>query len=305
MVFGFRRKAVDSISDRAWQETLAFYQHGQHVSQIKHGTILHPKTNPQDHPGVTQEDWMAIGQYDLMADIVRTAGAERIEDVTGPYRIFLHLIAVTAVADDAGFAAAMAQAPAGMAEQLRPIRAGWAKARLAPVPRALPGESGKMLLARLNRGKTVSTAYALGLAQLRSGSFVDNTTQHFLLPYAVQRYRAVAAQTFGHWQTAPEFTALTRPERAGVEVMLRALCAGEDELDLMTEFTDMLPNGDTVAERIYVFQSASVHLALQDSVTADLPKGAPGPFLDAMLNPFDTGLYLLAAAMAFHAGARG
>lgn len=161
---------------------------------------------------------MAIGQYDLMADIVRTAGADRIEDVTGPYRTFLHLIAVTAVADDAGFAAAMAQAPAGMAEQLRSIRAGWATARLAPMPRALPGENGKMLLARLNRGMTVSAAYALGLAQLRSGSFVDNATQHFLLPYAVQRYRAVAAKTSGFWQTAPEYTGLTHPERAGLRL---------------------------------------------------------------------------------------
>ena len=293
-------KAMDNISDREWHETLAFYQHCHHVSLIKHGTILKPNANPRHYLGVTEEDWMAVKLYDLMADFVKIAGAERIEAVTGPYRTFLHLTATTAIADDARFEAEMAQAPAGMAEQLRPLRTAWANARLAPVPRAQPGETTKTLLARLNRGMGVSAAYALGLEQLRSGRFVDNATQHVLLPYTVPRRRALAADVPCRWHAAPGFEELTPAERAAVDLMLRTLCIGEDYFDLMDEYNEGKPNGDAVLERIYGFQSAAADMALQDSVTADLPTGAPGSFLDSLHNPFDMGLYLLDAAMIFH-----
>lgn len=97
------------------------------------------------------------------------------------------------------------------------------------------------------------------------------------------------------------FAAQLAEERAAVDLMLWTLCAGYDVPDLMDGVLEEPPNGDVDLKRIYIFQGAAAHIALQNSATPELPTGAPSPFLDAMHNSFDAGLYPLNAATAFSA----
>ncbi|MGK7752356.1 hypothetical protein [Roseovarius sp. C03] len=161
------------------------------------------------------------------------------------------------------------------------------------------------MLARFNRGLTLDKAYTRGREALISGRFTDNDTQLFLLPYAVQRVRALGAQSPCIWRNAPAFEDLHMPERDAVDLMYRTLCISDDVLDLMDEMLDEPPNGDVVMERIKMFHNAAMQLALTDSVTAELPTGFPGSVHDMTLTAFDTGFRLLDEAMVYYAARNG
>lgn len=305
MAFAFFRKHPKPLSPEAWEAVKAFHAEIRTIVLVKHGKVLTSATHRRHNPGVSETDWMAVQVFELFEDVREKAGAQDLDALDPGHRHILLMTTLAANGTQEEFDSALKADRLGMAAQMRGLRDGWAWARSMPAPRALPGESPAAMLARFNRGLTLEEAYTTGREALISGRFTDNDTQLFLLPYAVQRGRALGAQIPCVWRNAPGFRDLHRAERDAVGLMYRTLCISDDVLDLMDEVLDAPPNGDVVMERIKMFHNGATQLALTDSVTAELPAGRPGSVHDMTLTAFDTGFRLLDEAMVFYAARNG
>lgn len=301
MGFTLFRKKRHAMSDTAWQSVKTFHAEIRTIALVKHGTILTTATNRRHYPGISETDWMAVQVYELFEDVREKAGAQDLDALGPEHRHILLMATLAAKGTQAEFDSALKHDRSVMSEHMRGLRDGWAWARSMPAPRALPGESAAEMLARFNRGLTLDEAYNRGRETLISGRFIDNDTQLFLLPYAVQRLQALGAQIPCVWRNAPAFKNLHMAERKAVGLMYRTLCISDDVLELMNEVLEEPPNGDVVMECIKMFHNGATRLALADSVTADLPTGRPDSVHDMQLTAFDTGLRLLDAAMRYYA----
>lgn len=281
-------KAGMFLQNRQWARVRAFYAGCQHVALVKHGVALESGLDHRRFPAVSDADWMAVSQYELF-DALRDGTS--LDALDGRHKQVLWFITLAAEGTETEFASALHADRVGYGEDMRMLRAEWARARHAPQPRARIGETPEALLARLNNVSTVTQAYKLGSDDLRSGRFADNIRQVFLLPYALLRHRAENKARRVAWTQAPCFSDLAKPEKRALEVMFHGLSAPDQFAQTHPELA-VQPSHEVAQFRIAVAE-----LATQSDVTPDLPTGGLHPQGPSGLNPFDAALSLFDSAL--------